>query len=451
VSDFSLQPHLRTLMADLVKDQHVTFDTAEQYIGGKNVFVDFEGHRSYYYEAPPKGDQKSDGLPPISDDAKADVIAAFGSLSYMSAEVDLDARWRLVKFEPLLSGGIANTVEADAVTLHNWMESTMSERAAKALLAAMFRGTMGLEPQAISLLHVLFFLKTFGSDPMNVTGSQKGQMQHLRLPAGVGRIIDAIGNAIGPEAIHTGAPVRDIAQDGNHAIVSSDSVTVKARRVIVATTTTAVNLIRFNPPLPPDRAQLQQRMCLGSFWKIWLVYDKPFWRPDLSGQVVSVKPGSFVSNTRDSTLDGDNEPGLLTCFIDADKAREFGAMTREKRRATVIDEMVHAFGDRARELSQTIAYPAVLPQNPEPDAYFEWNWSLPEFVRGDYAGAPGPGVYTAYGFGPAIQTACGRVHWAGSDTGKECYGGMTGAVEAGDRAAAEVLQAEKSAGKTVTA
>src|SRR6267143_7252175 len=35
VSDFSLQPHLRTLMDDIARDQHVKFDTSEQYIGGK--------------------------------------------------------------------------------------------------------------------------------------------------------------------------------------------------------------------------------------------------------------------------------------------------------------------------------------------------------------------------------------------------------------------------------
>ena len=151
-------------------------------------------------------------------------------------------------------------------------------------------------------------------------------------------------------------------------------------------------------------------MGLGSVWKICLVYDRPFWRPEFSGQVVCVNPKSFVPNTRDSSLD-DNGVGLLTCFVDGDKAREFGNMTRDERRAIVIAEMDHAFGEKfpgaARNLSQKVRFPAIGPQNPEPDSYFEWNWSLPEFIRGDYAGAPGPGVYTATGFGPAILNHCG--------------------------------------------
>ena len=451
ISEPSLQCHIRTLMDDLARDRHITFDTFEQYIGGKNTFVGFDGAVSHYYEVPPQGDDQSDGLPHISDAAKADLASAFASLGYMSLAVSLDARWDPVAFDPLLSGGVAGAAEADRITLHNWIESAMSERVAKALVTAVFRGTMGLEPDAISLLHVLFFLRTFGSDPQNVMGSQAGQAQHLRLPGGVGRIVDAIAGALGPNAIFTGAPVRDIAQDRDSVTVRSGAVTVKARRVIVATTSTAVNAIHFDPPLPPDRAQLQQRMGLGSFWKIWLVYDRPFWRPDLSGQVVSLNPKSFVANTRDSTLPGEGQPGLLTCFVDADKAREFAALSREARRETVIGEMVHALGEPARHLSPTVKYPAVLPQNPEPDAYFEWNWSLPDYIRGDYAAAPGPGVYTAYGFGPAIQSPFQRVHWAGSDTGKECYGAMSGAVQAGDRAAAEALQAEGIGGRIMSA
>jgi monoamine oxidase len=293
----------------------------------------------------------------------------------------------------------------------------------------------------------VFFLASFGCDLQKLMGSQEGQAQHLRMPQGVGRIIDAIVKAVGAGNVYANSPVRDIVEteDGLHVMVKTADATVTARRVVVATTSAAANLIRFQPPLPPNRAQLQQRMGLGSVWKIWLAYDKPFWRPTLSGQVLCINPKSFVPNTRDSSLE-DNGPGLLTCFVDGDKARELSTLTRDQRRSIILDEMEHAFGEKfpgaARSLSQTIKFPAVGPQNPEPDAYFEWNWSLPEFIRGDYAGTPGPGVYTASGFGPAIATPCGRVHWAGSDTATETYGNMSGAAESGDRAAAEVLEWE---------
>ncbi len=445
VSEPSLQPAIRKLMDDLAGDRGAPFDLFEQYVGGRHVLVGFEGGLSYYYEVPPKGDDKSDGLPHISLEAKADLAAALAALAYMSLQIDPAARWRKVKYDPLLSGGVHDTIEADTITLYNWIQDQMSDRTAKALLTATFRGTFGLEPQAISLLHVAFFIRSFGSDPQNFLGSQQGQAQHFRLTNGVSPILDTIVDVVGRGNVIVNSAVRDIAQDDTSVTVRSEIATVKARRVVVATTTAAAGFIRFDPPLPPDRAQLQQRMALGSFWKIWLVYDEPFWRPDLSGVIVCLNPKSFVANTRDSTLEGEDQPGLLTCFVDADKAREFGSLTREERRCIVLDEMAHAFGEEARNLSQTVLYPAVPPQNPQPDGYFEFNWSLPDFIRGDYAGTPGPGVYTGFGFGPAIQTPCGRVHWAGSDTGTECYGAMTGAVSSGDRAAAEVLAAENEA------
>jgi monoamine oxidase len=448
ISDDTLQPAIRKLMADLEHDQHVTFPTVPQYIKGKNVFVDFHGN-VHYYDATQNPDDPTAGLPPISDDAKTELLAAFAAISYMSLSIDPAARWLRQDFDPSLSGGVASTDDADRTSLYLWLEKNFRQPATKALISAMFRGTMGLDPEAISLLHIIFFLQTFGSNPANVFGAGKGTAQYLRLPNGVGRITDAAANAIGTDAIHTGHPVRDIEHYGDHVVVRTEDVSVTADHVIVATTTTAVNLIRFHPPLPPDRAQLQQRMGLGSFWKIWLAYDQPFWRfkelPDgskgLSGSIACIKEDAYVSTTLDSSF-SDDGPGLMTCFIDAGKARAFAHLSPSDRRKTVIDEMVRAFGHDAAKLSETIKYPAVPPQSPEPSAYFEWNWSLPDFIRGDYAGAPGPGVYTAEGFGLAIHQPIGRVHWAGSDNGLECYGSISGAVSSGERAVAEILNAE---------
>jgi monoamine oxidase len=88
---------------------------------------------------------------------------------------------------------------------------------------------------------------------------------------------------------------------------------------------------------------------------------------------------------------GQNTPGLMICFAVGDKARALNAMTREARRAQVISEMVHRFGAPAAQLSPTIRFPAVPPQNPAPDNYFEFNWSIEEFARGDFAAVPGVG------------------------------------------------------------
>jgi monoamine oxidase len=117
-------------------------------------------------------------------------------------------------------------------------------------------------------------------------------------------------------------------------------------------------------------------------------------------------------------------------------------MTRAQRKQLFIDELAHRFdiiglGNRIRQPSQHIRFP-VAPQNPVPDNYFEFNWVVDEFGRGDYGGTPGPGVLTAVGFGPAIREPFMHVHWAGVDTSNECYGTINSAIQSGNNAAAAV-------------
>ncbi len=217
--------------------------------------------------------------------------------------------------------------------------------------------------------------------------------------------------------------------------------------MIVATGTAMANFIRFDPILPTARALLQQRMPQGEVWKIWLCYDTAFWRNEkdgLNGESVTIAPGDLIANSRDAGLEpGKDEPGLMNAFSAGDAARELAAMTRTRRKERVLKEMVHRFGPKAGKLSKKIKFPAVLPQNPEPDSYFEWNWAQDEFTRGDYAAVPGPGVLTSLGFGPAIREPFKRVHWASVDGATFPYASFSGATQSGERAAKEVMEAPK--------
>ena len=54
-----------------------------------------------------------------------------------------------------------------------------------------------------------------------------------------------------------------------------------------------------------------------------------------------------------------------------------------------------------------------------------------------------PGVLTE--FGSALREPCGRIHWAGTESSAKMYGFIDGAVRSGERAAAEVAEAETAA------
>ena len=47
------------------------------------------------------------------------------------------------------------------------------------------------------------------------------------------------------------------------------------------------------------------------------------------------------------------------------------------------------------------------------------------------------GVMTT--MGATLREACGRIHWAGTETASDWCGYMEGAIEAGERAAEDIL------------
>lgn len=440
------QPDIRTLMTELGVGNSI-YPTYDE---GNNFFVGADGTVAQYN---PNNPDPFQALPPINDVAKAALIAAFVAMSAMASVVNVESPWDDVAF-PEIPGllGPQTTAEADRWTVDSWLELNLGDdpliQDAKRLLQAAIGGVFGVDTGAASLLHLLFFIQTFGGNFLNATGSGPGQAEQFRVAApGAQQMALLIADRLGPGAVRLNSPVKLIQQnDRGVTVITTTGLVVNAGRVIVAAPSTLDGFIRYDPILPPDRAQLQQRLPQGSVWKIWLVYDRAYWReqkPPLTGESISIFPGDFIPNARDGGGPvEENTPGLMICFAVGDKARALNAMTREARRAQVLSEMVHRFGAPAAQLSPTIRFPAVPPQNPTPDNYFEFNWSIEEFARGDFAAVPGPGVWTGVGFGPAIRAPFGRIHWAGVDTSTgPNYASFSGAVQSGKRAAAEVLAA----------
>jgi monoamine oxidase len=434
------QTDIRTLMNELGVGDRI-YKTSDE---GLTVFVGSDGVVSRFNQHDP---DPLAALPPVDLASQLELAAAFGSLQVMSSVVNVDAPWEDRPF-PEIPGllGPRSTAEADQWTVEAWLQLNVLSDDAKAVLRASLSGHNGVGTGALSLLHELFVLQTFGGSFLNLAGSGPGQAEQFRVaPPGAGQMADLIVQRLGPGAVRTGQPVDLIRQHAHGVTVATTTgLIAEAKRVIVSAPGALDTFIRFDPILPPDRAQLQQRVPQGSVWKIWLVYDRAFWRDQgLSGDTISIRPGDFIPNARDGGPPAEQRtPGLMICFVVGPAASTFNALTREERRAQVLKEMVYRYGAQAAQLSPTIRFPVVPPQNPTPDSYFEFNWSIEEFARGDFAAVLGPGVYTNGGFGPAIRAPFGRVHWAGGDTSTgPNYSSFSAAVQSGKRAAAEVLAA----------
>jgi monoamine oxidase len=408
----SVQPAIRKLMKELKVEPYPQFTLGEL---GKTKFVGLNGKVSTYQPLSPDMESQS---PDVSLMAKLELGASVFALDEMSKAVNAEAPWEDVELPFTATLGPKTSREADTMSVQTWLDLNVFTEEARVLLGNAYTGILGVSPASCSLLHLLFMFKTFQGRFMNTIGSGPGEAEEFRVRGGAQEMAKRIAARLGGN-LHLKSPVRQITQRGKTVTVRSENVTVRAGRVIVATGTAMANFIRFDPILPSARALLQQRMPQGEVWKIWLCYDTAFWRDKnkgLNGESVSIRHGDLIANSRDAGLEeGRNEPGLMNAFAAGDGARELGRMTRARRKERVLKELAHRFGSDIYKLSKKIKFPAVLPQNPEPDSYFEWNWAQDEFTRGDYAAVPGPGVLTSLGFGPAIREPFKRVHWASVD------------------------------------
>jgi monoamine oxidase len=113
---------------------------------------------------------------------------------------------------------------------------------------------------------------------------------------------------------------------------------------------------------------------------------------------------------------------VLLAFLEGAEARRLNRVSFDDRQAAVIGSLVEFFGPKARDFVE----------------YVERDWSAEEWTRGCYGAHFTTGTLTQYG--PALRVPIGRIHWAGAETATVWTGYMDGAVQSGERAAAEVLQ-----------
>jgi monoamine oxidase len=326
----------------------------------------------------------------------------------------LDAMARSVSLDEPWTGKRARSW--DARTVGAWIDTQAPTETAHLLLGAVVRGLMTSDPSEVSLLDFLYLVRSAGN--LNSLLAVEGGYQQDRISGGAQAIADRMARELG-DTLHLSAPVAAIAQDSEGATVESATRTVHARRVIVTAPPMLAARIRFEPALPPNRAQLLDRMPAGATIKFLAVYEDAFWRSDgLSGQSVALK--SPIELTLDASPENGN-PGILAAFAFGPPARKLAGLTPDARRTLVLAAMRSRFGARAQD----------------PIYYEETDWEREEWTRGCYFAHLAPGVWTQYGH--VLRAPTGRVHWAGTETATVSHGTIDGAIRSGDRVAREVL------------
>ena len=113
----------------------------------------------------------------------------------------------------------------------------------------------------------------------------------------------------------------------------------------------------------------------------------------------------------------------MLVFVGGKFARTWHRYAPDERRKIIIEWLAKYFGTEARK----------------PLAYAELDWCGERFIGGAPIAIFPTGTLSTHG--AALREPIGRIHWAGTETARQCMGFIEGAVESGQRAAEEVLSA----------
>jgi monoamine oxidase len=313
----------------------------------------------------------------------------------------------------------------DRLTIGQWIDANSNNEYARfylGIIAALDQAGGSL--QEVSLLHSLFERK---ANPIG------GEPEKYLIRGAAGQIPPLLSRQLGDDkAIRLNSKAAAIHQGTNGVTVSAITpqgyIAYEGRAVIVAIPPWLAGAISYTssvqgqPSLPARRIHLTQRMAMGTIAKVVCVYDTPWWRTSkerLSG--TSYSRGRLAGFTADSSLPGDEGPGILIGFIQGDVVFEWMELPPEGRKEWVSRDLVELFGEDARN----------------PAAYVEALWPQDQFTGGAYNAYLPPGGWTSYGC--TIREPFGRISWAGTETAAEWFGYFDGAATAGERAAEEVL------------
>jgi monoamine oxidase len=153
-------------------------------------------------------------------------------------------------------------------------------------------------------------------------------------------------------------------------------------------------------------------------------YHEPFWRADgLNGQLISEVGPARMSNDSCLPEEVGGGPGIILAFLEGESARIAGRWPEGQRQDALRAELGRHFG----------------PRGAAPELILEGEWSNREWTRGAYNANMGPCGWLH--FGAALSRPIGPIKWGATETATAWSGYMEGAVEAGSRAAREVLEA----------
>lgn len=373
-------------------------ETYPQHERGKKV-LELGGRRSTYRGL----------LPWIGVRGLAELTMRMAQLEWMARRVPLEA-----------PASMAGARRLDDATVRDWLETRVRSARTRSVLEIATQMIFAGEPRELSLLYFLFYLRSGGGLVRLISIRDGAQASRLR--GGAQGLSRGMAEALRSPVVH-GCPVQAVLHEGDGVRVHAQERSFEARHVIVAVPPARAADIDLGPARTEARRIAEAGMPMGSVVKCVVAYRRPFWREaGLSGE--SVSDGEPIRATFDGCAP-DGSFHALVAFVIAGSAGDFGALAVQERRRRVVEHLVRLFGPKARDAT----------------GYLDQDWSQEAYSGGCYTGLMGPGVLARVG--NVLREPAGRIRFAGTETARRWCGYFDGALEAGQRAADEVLDAQR--------
>jgi len=237
----------------------------------------------------------------------------------------------------------------------------------------------------------------------------------FKIVGGNSRLVDALADRIGRDAIRTGAAVELIRQRNGEVSVTAGGRSFVADACICTVPARVLNEITFDPPLPSAQSEAANQLQYARIIKSSVLYDERFWATDDFSLVSDLTSHYYFHSTKNQP----GEQGILTSYAIGEKADVLAAQD-EARRMQIVARDLHDLEPRAVELTRGIA---------------SYAWQRDRYTRGAYA-LYRPGQW--FTIRPQLQQPHGKVLFAGEHLA-DWQGFMEGAVNTGEEAAEALL------------
>ncbi|KAI9332728.1 hypothetical protein DFJ73DRAFT_855411 [Zopfochytrium polystomum] len=311
----------------------------------------------------------------------------------------------------------------DAISVGHWARKTLWTAVGTKIMDIAVRAVVGLEPEQVSLLWFLRYIRCAGSFGALIDTQQA---QKSRIKEGAQSVSKRLASRLTDSQIRLCAPVVQIDRSAADNIISiyvaGDTYPIQTKAIIFAIPPSQHLKLKWTPALPAKKLHYFHRTAaVGYYTKVCLIYDEPFWRSaGVSGQAISHT--GPICMTFDSSDDAATY-GSMTVFLTSHQGQQWAALSDEDRKQGVLDHMVRLYKDE---------------RFGKPKLYEEQDWAKEEFSGGCPVHFMAPGTLTSYSK-EIFEPIGGNIFFAGTETASIWPGYMDGAVEAGKRAGQEAV------------